>query len=108
MSGYRVWGIWRCRACEGQREFITYDLSSIDADLAECASCGFQFGKRIDMTEVDVTKRVKANLSKAVIRRGREVYVKQQMGLSRMHGMLATQLVTPQIISELRRRNGEE
>ncbi len=108
MSGYRVWGIWRCRACEDHREFITYDLSSIDADLAECASCGFQYGKRIDMTEEDPTKRVKATLSKATIARGRERYVKQQVGLSRMHGVMVVGRVTPQIVKELQRREGEE
>jgi hypothetical protein len=108
MSGYRVWGIWRCRACEGQREFITYDLSSIDADMAECCVCGFQYGKRIDMTEEDPSKRVKANVTKATIARGRARYVAQQTGLSRLHGTLAVERITPQILHELRRREGEE
>lgn len=108
MSGYRVWGIWRCRACEGQREFITYDLGSIDADLAECASCGFQYGKRIDMTEEDPTKRVKTTLSKAIIAKGRRLYHEQQMGLSRAHGVMAVSLVTKPMIKELLRREGEE
>ena len=108
MSGYRVWGIWRCRACEDHREFITYDLSSIDADLAECASCGFQYGKRIDMTEEDPSKRVKANLSKATIAKGRKRYSEQQQRLSRVHGVMVVGRVTPQIVKELLRRDGEE
>ena len=108
MSGYRVWGIWRCRACEDHREFITYDLSSIDADMAECAMCGFQYGKRIDMTEEDPSKRIKTTLSKATIAMGRKRYIAQQTSLSRVHGVMVVSLVTPQIIKELRRREGEE
>lgn len=107
MSGYRVWGTWRCRGCDDEREFITYDLSSIDADMAECASCGFQYGKRIDMSEDDPSKRVKSNITKATINRGRQRYVARQAQLSKLHGMLVTERVTPQIIHELRRREGE-
>lgn len=107
MSGYRVWGIWKCRGCDGPREFITYDLSSIDADEAECAMCGYRYGKRIDMTETDPSKRVKTSLSKSVIRRGRQRYLDEQKNLSRKHGMLAIERVTPQIIAELRRREEE-
>ena len=108
MSGYRVWGIWRCRACEAPREFITYDLSSIDADLAECAVCGFQYGKTIDMTHPDPTKRVRATLSKSVVRRGRQRYLEEQQYLSRGHGMLSIDQMTPQIVKELQRREGDE
>ena len=107
MSGYRVWGIWRCRPCEGPREFITFDLNSIDADMAECGMCGFQYGKTIDMTQADPTKRVRSTLSKSVIRRGRTRYLEEQKYLARGHGMLAAPLVTPQIITELRRRQGD-
>lgn len=108
MSGYRVWGIWRCRGCDGPREFITYDLSSIDADMAECGMCGFQYGKTIDMTQEDPTKRVKATLSKSVIRRGRARWLEEQKYLARGHGMLSMSQMTPQIIKELQRREGEE
>ncbi len=108
MSGYRVWGIWRCRACEGPREFVTYDLNSIDADFAECGKCGFQYGKTIDMTQEDPTKRVKATLPKSVIRRGRALYLAEQGYLARAHGMLSMPQITPQIVKELPRRGGEE
>lgn len=109
MSGYRVWGIWQCKGpCQAQREFITYDLSSIDADMAECCSCGYQYGKRIDMTETDPGKRVKRNLSKKIVTLGRKRWVEQQMRLGRVTGMMVPDLVTKQIIHELRRRDGEE
>jgi hypothetical protein len=108
MSGYRVWGIWRCRACELPREFITYDLSSIDADMAECAVCGFQYGKTVDMTQEDPSKRVRPTLSKKVINRGRARYIEEQQHLARAHGVLEMTLMTPQIVKELQRREGED
>jgi Zn ribbon nucleic-acid-binding protein len=108
MSGYRVWGIWRCRACEAPREFITYDLNSIDADMAECCACGYQYGKTIDMSQEDPTKRVRATLSKKVINAGRKRYMAEQKYLARGHGMLSIDLMTPQIIKELERRETGE
>lgn len=108
MSGYRVWGIWKCRECDAAREFITYDLSSIDADMAECGICGFQYGKTIDMTQDDPTKRVRSTLSKPVLRRGRARYMAEQEYLARAHGMLSMAHVTPQIVKELQRRRGDD
>lgn len=106
-SGERVFGIWYCRKCGRDTEFIAENLNMTDPDMAECCACGYQYGKIIDMSEKEPGRRVKRNLSQEVVRKGAQRWLDQQARLSKIHNGPVAGLVTPQMIVEWRRREDD-
>lgn len=101
---YNVKGIWWCRPCCENRLFISYDLRLQDPDLFECISCGFQWGKSIDPTGVNPSQRVKRVLSEAVVKRGYERFLAQEVRRRNQAGL--PMQVPNEIRQEIARRRG--